>query len=143
MEPSDVGTPAYWKLIVSVLQPAGAVGPGPLQESRERDWSVIIRAIALLGELHAPRVPLGHALASVGFSELRFVRLLRASGARLFDETIATARFLAAKGADVNALHLAQLVLTDTKESGEDIRRSIARSYYGTSLTPSAKEQNK
>ena len=81
LQPKDPSAPAFWRVAALYLTPAGMLPRGgePL-DAAERRWASILNAMARLTGLHRPGRRLGHALAASGFSELRFVRLLRARG---------------------------------------------------------------
>jgi CRISPR system Cascade subunit CasB len=131
LEPDDPSSPAFWKTLGSVVAahvelPAG----GPALDRAERQWAMILNAAAHLRGLHNPGRSLGAALAAAGFSELRFVRLLRASGDGLPVAVRTTARYLAAKGEPADVGDLAELVISDGHSWSEQVRRRIARTYY-------------
>jgi len=71
------------------------------------------------------------ALATAGFSELRFVRLLQADGEQLLDELPSLARFLAAKEIPADWGAAARLILSAGRSDEESARRRLAREYYG------------
>jgi CRISPR system Cascade subunit CasB len=97
----------------------------------ERRWAAFFNAAALVaGPNTRGGVQLGQALYEAGFSELRFVRLLRANGDALFHEIRGAARFLAAKGQSVDIYGFARLLFSDTTVGREAVRRDIARTYY-------------
>lgn len=127
MDPRHIDAPGFYKLLSAIEQrlPGG-------EEARARAetrWAAVIVALAHLGELHRPGRWLGQALVEAGFSEPRFVRLLRADEERLLDELPALARFLAAKGVAADFADAARLLLD--RQHAEEVRRSLARSYYG------------
>ncbi len=129
MAPDDIATPAFWKLAGTVLEELR--GDGPALEARERCWAIVTSALAVTAGLHAPGRPLGAALADAGLAELRLTRLLRAHSDALPAEVRTVAAYLASKAAPFDATDLARLVLSDGGPSEEQVRRSIARSYYG------------
>jgi CRISPR system Cascade subunit CasB len=129
MHPGAPEPLAFWKVAATYLDEALA-GAGPYSES-ERRWAVILAAIAELRGLHQPTRRLGHALAVAGFSEVRLARLLRARGQALADATRTAVRFLATKGEPVDLADLARLVLSDGRRDEEQVRRQIARGFYG------------
>lgn len=132
LRPEDPSTPAFWRLVATTLEPAGALpeGDGPARDTAERRWAVIIRALVQLRGLHAPGRPLGQSMAEAGVSELRFVRLLQARDEALEDAALATARYLAAKAIPTDAADLAWLLTSQHGEVAESIRRRIARNYF-------------
>jgi CRISPR type I-E-associated protein CasB/Cse2 len=123
----DPAAPAFWRVLSYYVAPNF---PRPLTEGEERRWAVILNGMAHMQGLHAPEQRLGAALREVGFSELRFVRLLRAESEGLEDLVRQTARFLAAKGRSANLVDLARLVLSDGRRDAERVRRHIARDYF-------------
>jgi CRISPR system Cascade subunit CasB len=96
----------------------------------ETRWAAIIAGLAHLGSLHQSGQRLGNVLAGAEYSELRFARLIRADADRLVDELPALARFLAAKGTQVDWTAAAQLILSADSSSEENVRRHLARDYY-------------
>lgn len=131
LNPTSPSTPAFWKLVVGELEPAGALHPGSShREEREHRWAVILNAIAHLGDLNTPGRSYGEALAASGFSEHRFGRLLRAHSDALGYQARRSAQFLAAHGTKADATGLAWLVLSDGRTDAQRARRQLARSYY-------------
>lgn len=119
---------AFFKLTGVVLD--GALGSGAHREQVETKWASIIVGLAHLGALHRPHEQLGQALVRADYSELRFSRLLRADAARLVDELPGLARFLTAKGVDVDWSDAARLMLSTGGPKEESVRRRLARDYY-------------
>lgn len=130
MAPEDVATPAFWRLAATHLENE-LRGEGPAAEARERRWAVVVAALAVTAGLHAPGRSLGSALAAAGLSELRLTRLLRAHGDALPAEVRSVATYLAAKAVPFDAVDLARIVLSDGGPSEEQVRRGIARSFFG------------
>lgn len=123
--------PAFFKLMVSIVeQNFDLPENGPARDVIERRWAAVFQAAAILAGLHDPKRPLGEALISSGYSELRFVRLLRARGNGIFTEMRTAARFLSAKSERCDVNDLARLVLMTDSDKAESARLSIARSYY-------------
>jgi CRISPR system Cascade subunit CasB len=129
-KPADPACGAFYKIVALHLDPLLPVA-GAARDEAERRWGAILSGMALMQDLHRPGRRLGHALAAAGFSELRFVRLLRAHDDALGDAVRLTARFLAAKGEPVDWVDLAWLVLSDGSEAAEGVRRHAARDFYG------------
>ncbi|MGB8930128.1 MAG: type I-E CRISPR-associated protein Cse2/CasB [Anaeromyxobacteraceae bacterium] len=127
---ADANCRAFWRLAAEVLVPDGAIPEGAGRDDAERRWAVILNAIALANGLYAPRRRMGAALADAGFSELRFVRLLRASGPAVGSAAATAVRYLAAKGEPFDFAELALLVLSDGRADEADVRKRLARSYY-------------
>lgn len=120
---------AFFKLAVLALDQGSAVDSPAMAETEVR-WAAIVSGLALLGQLHQPAARLGQSLATSGFSELRFSRLLRADAERLVDELPMLARFLAAKGTPADWSTSALLILSAGRSDEESTRRRIAREYY-------------
>lgn len=122
-------TAAFFKLAGIALEDV-LTGDARRREEEETRWATIVVGLAILGRLHKSHVRLGRALAEAGFSELRFSRLLRAGPEQLVDELPTLARFLAAKGVEVNWAGAARLLLYSGRKNEESERRAIARDYY-------------
>jgi CRISPR system Cascade subunit CasB len=106
-------------------------GDAAARQDQETRWAAVIAGLACLGALHDTSRRLGVALAEAQYSESRFARLLRADATRLTDEIPALARFLAAKGTRVDWTTAAELMLSAGRPHEEDVRRHVARDYYG------------
>lgn len=131
LNPSAPSSPAFWKLVVGDLEPSGALRrEAPRRDEQERQWAVILNALAHLGDLNQPGQPYGRALAASGFSEPRFGRLLRASSESLWYHARRSAQFLTAHGQPADATGLAWLVLSDGRSDAQRARRQLAREYY-------------
>src|SRR5512133_2452527 len=74
--PGDPAAPAFWRLAGTLLADE-LRGSGTALDAREQAWASIVNALAVTSGLHAPARSLGSALATAGYSELRFTRLLR------------------------------------------------------------------
>ncbi len=131
LAPTEPGSPAFFKLAALYLEPSGFLPRGgQLRDDAERKWAAILAGMATIGHLLTPGRRLGEALVMAGFSELRFVRLLRAQDQKLLDLARLSAKFLAAKGEGVDWTDMASLVLSEGQKHEENVRRSIARDYY-------------
>ena len=130
MDPWNIRAPGFFKLVGAVLETELPPG-GTAREKAETRWAAVIVGLAHLGNLHRPGARLGSALVDAGFSEVRFVRLLRADADRLIDEVPALARFLAAKNVPADFTAAARLVLSACRNDEEATRRQLARDYYG------------
>jgi len=131
LDPLDPACPAFWKVATLYLDGTPWMPfEGPYRDVSEQRWAAILGSMAYTTGLHRPGRRLGAALADAGFSELRFVRLLRASGRALLDAVALTARFLSAKGESFDCYDVTSLVLSDKRDHGESERRRIARDYY-------------
>jgi CRISPR type I-E-associated protein CasB/Cse2 len=107
-------------------------GDAAARADLETRWAAVACGLAHLGELHRPGLRLGTVLAEHEWSELRFVRLVRADVGRLADDLPTLARFLKAKSAPVDWSGAAHLILSAGTPWEEEVRRHIARDYYGS-----------
>lgn len=91
--------PAFWKRYLTAVaaewrEPAGRVDPRV-----DRAWAGLIRAmVEMAPQPHSFERPFGAALAESGYSESRFVRLLRAEGEELAREARVAGAWLARAG---------------------------------------------
>ena len=123
--------------LIPVLMRAG-LAIDTMGEDRLRRWASIVHVVAILAgtggrRVHAGTVRTGRALAEADFKDLRFMRLTTARGARLRDEVMRLARFLAAKDkVPVDLRPLADLILFEgvDEPKAERARLDLARSYY-------------
>jgi len=129
LRPGEPGSPAFWKVATHFLE-AQLPPSGEARDLAERRWAAIVQGLATLGHLLQPSRSLGRALAEARFSELRFVRLLRAQGDGLFKAVEITAKFLAAKGRSADWTGMARLVLSEGRPDEEKTRRQVAREYF-------------
>lgn len=131
LDAAELSTPAFWKVVTGYIEPAGHLAEaGTARLEAERRWAVVVNALALLGTNHRREVRLGRALALAEYSELRLVRLVRATGPRLGHEVRTAVRFLVAKSEPVDATEFARLVLSDGTKYADQVRRDVARAYY-------------
>ena len=107
--------PAFWRLasgkpLAGLIAELARGGDGT---ELELAFATLMQAMALLGPLAFVREPaeLGEALARSGYSEPRFVRLLRARGPALAREIGTAARWCAQKGQAVAWPGAARLIL--------------------------------
>jgi CRISPR system Cascade subunit CasB len=128
MDPMRLDAPGFWKVAGLYLDDA-LPGESSARTIAETGWGTVAVALASLGELQVPHIRLGHVLADAGYSEQRFVRLLRADRTRLVDELPQLARFLAARNLSADFVDAA-LLLVGTRP--EDARRRLARDYYAS-----------
>lgn len=131
LTPSDPFSPAFFKLIASAVDPGQSLpSGGTARDEIERRWAVFMQAAATMRKLHSRNIGLGRALAAAGYSELRFVRLLRASGTVLFREVRTAAHYLATKAQMCDLADIARLLMARNVKTAESVRRSIARDFY-------------
>lgn len=128
VEPDEPYTPALWKLMMD-LDLEGT--PRWLsQEQRETRWAALLMGMAMTAGLHDYNEPLGAALARAGWSELRFVRLLRSRGTRLVEEIRRMAQYLGSKDERANWVDVGRLLFSQEGSPADSYRRNIARHYY-------------
>lgn len=128
ISPDAPYTPALWRVLLTWVPDEDLAGPA--RDKKERQWATLLMAMATCADQHDLHSWFGAALAKAGWSELRFVRLLRAHDTQLEMEVRRLAQFLASKGERANFVDLARLLFWQHGEVAEKIRRDIARSYY-------------
>ena len=95
--------PAFWKRYLTDVPPEWREPRGRPDQCVDRAWGRLIRAmVEMAPRPHSFERSFGEALAETGYSEPRFVRLLRAEGHDLAREARVAAAWLAAH-ADVKA----------------------------------------
>ncbi len=129
MEPRRIASPAFYKLVGAVLDPE-LPPEGARREEVETRWAAAIVGLAHLSGLHRQGTHLGSALVEAEFSEIRFVRLLRADVERLIDDVPQLGRFLAAKQTPADFTDAVRLLLSAGRSDEETVRRRLARDYY-------------
>ena len=132
MQPGRPGCPAFWRLAAAVLEPQGHLPPGDglARERAESHWGTILAGMAHGKDLHRKGRPLGRALAESGVSELRLLRLLRATDQALLDLVRVTVHQVASEGVTFDWVEMADLILSDGATREDSVRRRIARAYY-------------
>lgn len=125
IDPEEPYTPALWKLLLSRVPEQHRRG-----NESERRWAILLMAMAHCAGLHDPKTAFGAALAEAGWSELRFVRLLRARGDNLDKELRRLAQYLASKKQHANWADAAWLLFVQDGDHAEETRQRIAKSYY-------------
>jgi CRISPR system Cascade subunit CasB len=128
ISPEEPYTSALWKMLLEYV-PESWVG-GAKRDEKESQWAALLMGMSMTGGMHRFDIPIGQALAEAGWSELRFVRLLRSRSKRLFEEVRRIARYLSSKSQKANWADIAQLLLNQDGEWAEKHRRRIARDYY-------------
>ncbi len=128
ISPEEPYTPSLWKMLMSYVP--GSWTGGSERDVKERRWAALLMGMSMTSGMHNPGVPLGEALARAGWSELRFVRLLRSRGDRLFEEVRRISQYLNSKSQEANWTDMADLLLNQEGEWAEKHRRRIARHYY-------------
>ena len=104
--------PAFWRLYLSVVPREWREPTGSWNAQRDFAWAGLIRAMAEVAPISPVSTQsIGKALGTSGYSEARFVRLLRAEAENLSRELRVAARWLAIKGERADWLHPAKLLL--------------------------------
>jgi CRISPR system Cascade subunit CasB len=130
VSPDAPVTPALWKVLTHLGQHEA---PDWISPARwERRWGTLLMGMAHCPGLHDYDTPLGEALATAGWSETRFVRLMEAGEETLPDLIRRMAQYLASKQQHANWDDVRRLLFYQSGETAEEIRLSIARSYYRT-----------
>lgn len=131
LTPSDPFSPAFFKLMVSEIQPDWRnLSQDHARDEYDKRWAVFLQAAAVMKNLHSMNTSLGHALASAGYSELRLIRLLRARENVLFKEVRTAAHYLAAKANVCNLVDIASLLMVLNEGTAESVRKRIACDFY-------------
>lgn len=130
ISPDEPFTPALWRILLMLDLEESPYWIG--QEKWERRWATLMMGMAYCSGLHNYDIPLGQALANAGWSELRFVQLMRASGTTLEKHLRRVAQFLSSKNQEGNWTDVAWLLFSQSGKSGEKVRLSISRNYYST-----------
>lgn len=137
ISPDEPFTPSLWRTLISLGLDES---PGWIpQEQWERRWATLFMAMAHCTGLHSYGIPFGKALATAGWSELRFVQFMRAEGQTLEKHLRQVAGFLSSKNQEANWTDAAWLLFHQSGDTAEKVRLNISRSYYSTLY---ANEQN-
>jgi CRISPR type I-E-associated protein CasB/Cse2 len=128
MDPMRLDGGAFWKVAALHLDTI-LPGRAEARHRAETSWGAVLLALATLDDLQRQGERLGRSLALTGYSELRFVQLLRADHDRLLGEAPHVARFLKAKQHPADIVDLAVL-LNGSDAKRDDTRRHLARDYY-------------
>jgi len=129
ISPDEPFTPALWRLLLSF-----DLDESPYwisQDQWERRWATLMMGMAHCTGLHDYDIPFGEALAETGWSELRFVQLMRAKEETLEKHLRRLARFLSSKHQSANWTDVARLLFFQSGDPAENVRLSISRDYYG------------
>jgi len=128
ISPDQPFTPVLWRLLMmlDLDQPPSWIR----REQWERRWATLFMGMAHCSGLHEYNISLGEALAEAGWSELRFVQLMRAKDETLETHLRRVAQFLASKNQEANWTDVARLLFFQTGEAGEKVRLSVSREYY-------------
>ncbi|MBF0138047.1 MAG: type I-E CRISPR-associated protein Cse2/CasB [Magnetococcales bacterium] len=118
--------PTAWRLLArhvfSEHEPSRAL---------EDRWLAVLSGMALMAPNHhrSGAAP-GWVLATAGYSENRFHKLLNSRHEAFFDAVDRTCRFLRAKGEAVDWTRFAPFILTMDPDKAELQRRTLARDYF-------------
>lgn len=137
MDPWEGPLPGCFFAVMArhVYQPDEAGTPAWL-ERRDRAWAVLLCGMARLApEPHAAGARIGRVLAETGYSEPRFVRLLRAEEGGLADEAGLACRWLQAKGRAIDWVDFGRFLLgrlmKDWQPGADDhVGHALARDYF-------------
>lgn len=137
ISPDQPFTSSLWRILMMLDLDHS---PGWIrQELWERRWATIFMGMAHCTGLHSYDTSFGEALAEAGWSELRFVQLMRAKDETLETHLRRVAQFLASKNQEANWTDVARLLFFQSGNAGEKVRLSISRDYYSKLYK---KEQN-
>lgn len=130
IDPEEPFTPALWKILLEYHPNHEA-----LDEEDERRWALLLMAMGNCAGLHNRSVSFGAALAEAGWSELRFVRLMDATGDSLVKHLRRLSQYLASKDQPADWSDAAWLLFVQRDDEGKrekanEIRQNIARDYY-------------
>jgi CRISPR system Cascade subunit CasB len=123
-------TPALWRLLLLLN-----LDESPhwiKQQKWERRWAILMMGMAHCAGLHDYNISLGQALAQAGWSELRFVQLMRAKGTILEKHLRRVAQFLSSKNQSADWTDVARLLFFQSGDNAENVRLDISRNYYST-----------
>ena len=140
MEPAGALPPAFWQVLIKHVPEDLRDGP-----QAERAWAAVVNGIALM----APRsnqqnTKPGAALAATGYSEPRFVRLLRAEGTGAAAELRTACRWLSTKAQPVDWVLFARFILSrlhpwfQGEENQDRQTNSLARAYFAAQAKSAA-----
>ena len=137
--------PQFWMLYLTVVPPEWRERNGKPHYRHDLAWARLTRAMAEMGS--RPQkfdLSLGTALRSTGYSEERFVRLLRAEGAALARELRIAASWLARAGVlQVDWMRPAALFRwgPGMRSSPATARHQLSRDYFKVAASQSASYQ--
>jgi CRISPR type I-E-associated protein CasB/Cse2 len=128
LRPGQVWPMAFWDLAL-VHIPEGLRH----SEAQERQWAVVMQAMALMAPGGQEGIGLGTALARVGGDTMRhrLMRLVQSRGEGLEDQLRLTARLLASHNQAVDQADFARVLLYHG-ETAVRVRRELVRSFLAT-----------
>jgi hypothetical protein len=141
--------PAFWAcLLAHVPEPLRSFDAGGTaipHERAERAWAVILNGLAVMTpEPHQPRARIGEVLRDTGYSEPRFVRLLRAEGPALPQEAGIACRWLRAKGRPIDWIDFGRFIharMTGNHDQAERHAHRMARAYFRAAAASDAQPE--
>lgn len=128
--PDQPYTPALWRILL--LTESNKTQAGLTQDIWERRWATLLMAMANNIGLHSYDVALGEALANAGWSELRFVKLMKSKDEMLEMQMRQVARYLAGKNQVANWADAAKLLFYQNGVTADKVRLDISRNFYST-----------
>ena len=127
--------PEFWRLYLTSVPPEWRERDGRPDSGLDMAWAGLVRAmVEMEPHPHSFERSLGSALGDSGYSESRFVRLLRAAGRRLARELRVAGEWLARAGVPaVNWSRPATLLINarlPNLPSPRSVRHLLARDYF-------------
>ena len=136
--------PAFWILYLTVVPPEWRKRSGVADARHDRAWAGLIRAMVEMGSSsHSFDLHFGKALAETGYSEARFVRLLRAEGQSLTRELRVVGAWLGRAGVrKANWSQPASLFSwgPGMRSSRRAARHRLARDYFSAAAKQSSNQ---
>ena len=128
LSPDKPFTSTLWRIMITLK-----VYKSPhwiSQGQWERRWATLMMGMAHCQGLHEYSISFGSALAEAGWTELRFVQLMRTEGEMLEKQIRRVAQFLSSKKQQANWSGTAQLLFFQSGEPAKEVRLDISRDYY-------------
>lgn len=129
-KPQQPVTPTLWKVLIDLEQHESP--PYVSARTWERQWAALLVGMSYCAGLHEYDIPFGQALATAGWSQGRFVRLMEADEDALPFLVRRVSQYLASKAQPANWDDVRKLIFSVSSSYGEDVRLDISRSYYRT-----------
>jgi len=123
-------TPTLWKVLIDLEQHESP--PYVSARTWERRWAALLVGMSYCAGLHEYNISLGQALATAGWSQGRFVRLMEADEEALPYLIRRMSQYLASKAQPANWDDVRKLLFSVTSSYSEDVRLDISRDYYRT-----------
>ena len=136
--------PEFWFRYLTIVPPEWRKRNGVADARHDRAWAGLIRAMVEMGSSpHSFDLSIGKALAETGYSEARFVRLLRAEGKAVTRELRVVGAWLGHAGVKkVNWLQPASLFSwgPGMRSSRRAARHRLARDYFSAAAKHSSNQ---